>query len=105
MSLVLRYFFDAGSGVCLWSGNAEAQARWGYAVDHALLPVREGTRRILQALVTRFDTSIDWSDPAAPGPWTAEDRTRFMAAAADGLRLLRQELGGQGYVFVDETRR
>lgn len=103
MSLVLRYFFDAGSGICLWSGNAEAEARWGYAVDHAALPMGEDTRRFLQALVARFDTSIDWSDPGAPGPWSAEERMRFRAAAAEGLRLLRQELGGQGYVFVDET--
>lgn len=67
MSIVLRYFFDPGSGVCLWSGNAEAEARWGYAVDHAALPLRDGTRRFLQELVVRFDTSIDWSDPGAAG--------------------------------------
>lgn len=104
MSIVLRYFFDPGSGVCLWSGNAEAEARWGYAVDHAALPLRDGTRRFLQELVVRFDTSIDWSDPgAAGGRWSAEEWARFRAAAADGLSLLRRELAGQGYVFVDET--
>lgn len=104
MNIVLRYFFDAGSGVCLWSGNAEAEARWGYAVDHAALPLRESTRHFLQELVARFDTSIDWSDPGtAGGCWSAEERAHFRAAAADGLSLLRQELAGQGYVFIDET--
>ena len=29
----LRFFLDAGSGVCLWAWDAPAKQRFGYAVE------------------------------------------------------------------------
>jgi len=35
----LRVFFDAGSGVLLWSGNSAARERFDYPVNHYDLPL------------------------------------------------------------------
>ncbi|HOE43498.1 MAG TPA: hypothetical protein PLB25_17990 [Rhodoferax sp.] len=40
----LRYFFDAGSGVCLWAGDDEVQVRYDYPVGLDILPISETLR-------------------------------------------------------------
>ena len=37
--MLLRLFFDAGSGVLLWANDAEAKARFGYPVESGMLDV------------------------------------------------------------------
>ncbi|MFC6661259.1 hypothetical protein [Deinococcus multiflagellatus] len=34
----LRFFFDTGSGICLWAGDPATEARYGLAVDPQTLP-------------------------------------------------------------------
>jgi hypothetical protein len=90
----LRYMFDAGSGVCLWSENTPAQSEFGYAVEHWELPLSENSKRYLDYLISWFDISIDWANPAAAGSfWGAEQQALFTLATDKGLQLLRQELG------------
>lgn len=36
----LRFFFDSGSGVCLWAGDAFTEDRYGLAVEAGALPCR-----------------------------------------------------------------
>jgi hypothetical protein len=104
MSLGLRYFFDPGSGICLWAQNDEAKQHLGYAVEHWDLPLSENTKRYLQHLIAWFDISIDWESPGNPGiHWSGEERARFQGAAAQGLALLKRELSTRGYIFKDET--
>lgn len=104
MSYVLRYFFDPGSGVCLWTENDEAKEKFGYPVEHWELPLSENSKRFLQHLVAWFDTSIDWSVPGDIDEyWSAEESASFKAAAAKGLLMLKDELSVQGYEFIDET--
>lgn len=104
MSYVLRYFFDPGSGVCLWAENDEAKEKFGYPVEHWELPLSENAKRFLQHLVAWFDTSIDWSAPGDTDEyWSAEELASFKAASAKGLLMLKDELSVQGYEFIDET--
>lgn len=35
----LRYFFDFGSGICLWAANDAARDHFGYPVDSSKLPI------------------------------------------------------------------
>lgn len=101
--LRLRYFFDAGSGTCLWSGNAPAEACCGYAIDVDALPLGANTRAALRHLVAWYDTSIDWDDPGNPaGLWHSEERARFGRAAQDALDRLRRELPASRFELVDE---
>jgi hypothetical protein len=43
----LRYFFDPGAGICLWSSNDAARQKFDYPVDARDLPVPETTQRRL----------------------------------------------------------
>ena len=88
----LRYFFDAGSGICLWSGDEATRRRHGVAVSPDQLPLSEATRREINRLVAWYDTSIDWGDPAGPSPWSPAERRRFDVAAQALLDQLRAEL-------------
>jgi len=66
--MLLRFFFDAGSGVCLWAHDAEAKARFGYAVEAAMLDVPQKLRAELEQLVTDYDDTFPWGDPASGQP-------------------------------------
>jgi hypothetical protein len=103
MTYQLRFFFDPGSGVCLWAKNDTAREKFGYPVEHWELPLSENTKRWLQHLVAWFDTSIDWSAPSdSDDYWSEEELQRFKVAARKGFELLRQELHEPQYEFFDE---
>jgi hypothetical protein len=52
MKYEIRYFFDPGSGVCLWAKNAAAREKFGYPIDHRNLGLSENTKSWLQHLIT-----------------------------------------------------
>ncbi|AWB32700.1 hypothetical protein DBV39_02075 [Orrella marina] len=101
--LRLRYFFDAGSGVCLWSGDDATEAQYGFAIDADDLPLSINTRQWLRYLIAWFDTSLDWDDAGGPARWSAEEQTRFRLAAQDGFSRLQHELASAGYDVFDES--
>lgn len=101
MAYELRYFFDPGSGICLWAKNQEARERFGYPIDHWTLALSENTRRWLSYLIAWFDTSIDWSAPSdSDDHWSDEEVARFREASQRGLTLIREELG-ESFVIVE----
>ncbi|MGE8210274.1 MAG: hypothetical protein ACN6RH_12250 [Stenotrophomonas rhizophila] len=103
MALELRYFFDPGSGICLWAHNDEARERFGYPVEHWTLPLSENTRRWLSYLIAWFDTSIDWSSPGdSDDRWSADEVGRFREASIRGAALVREELEGIGFLIIEE---
>jgi hypothetical protein len=98
----LRYFFDAGSGICLWSANDAAREKYGYAIKASNLPLPENTWRRIVYLASWYDTSIDWEYPPGPSPWDKVEEARFRTEAQQLLGLLRRQLG-EGYEIVDES--
>ena len=101
----LRYFFDPGSGVCLWAANESANAAYGYAVDHNDLPLSAKTTTLLSRLTAKFDQSLDWNNPAERGPeWTTAAEQEFMGDADLGLQALRDELGTAEFEVAAEHR-
>jgi hypothetical protein len=98
----LRYFFDPGAGICLWSGNDAAEARYGYPIDARSLPLPENTWRRVWYLCSWYDTSIDWNYPPDPSPWDAAERERFNNEAQPMLAQLRKQLGPE-FEIVDES--
>jgi hypothetical protein len=61
----LRFFFDAGSGVCLWAQDAEAKARFGYPVESRDLDIPDDLRAEIEQLVTDYDDTFPWDDPGS----------------------------------------
>lgn len=66
--MLLRFFFDAGSGVCLWAYDAEAKARFGYPVEAQLLDVSDELRAEIEQLASDCDDTFPWDDPASGQP-------------------------------------
>lgn len=99
----LRFFFDAGSGTCLWAGNDAARERFGYWIDPDELPLSGECRERLQAIVARYDESIDWDYPPDSPVWSEEDEARFGREARELVEELRGELGSE-FEIVDEMK-
>ena len=89
----LRYFFDAGSGICLWAACPAARQRFGYPVEARHLPLPRGTRERITELVDWYDRSVDWECPAGPSLWDDAEWKRFNRAALQLLSILRTQLG------------
>ncbi|MDK2123869.1 hypothetical protein [Parachitinimonas caeni] len=98
----LRFFFDAGSGICLWSGNAEAHREYGYPIDVDLLPLSATLRRRARELIAWYDSCYDWASLAGVVAWDGAETRRFGVYAQVVLGELRRELGSV-YELVDES--
>jgi hypothetical protein len=88
----LRYFFDPGSGICLWAADEEARAQFGYPVALEKLPLADDTMALGNQLIASFDTSLDWNDPAGESPWSEEQRAEFMRKSEQFYSKLVSEL-------------
>lgn len=102
-SYVLRFFFDAGSGVCLWSANEAAHERYGYAVDVDSLSLSGETREAVEALLRAYDAGFNWDDPAGADLWSPAEAQAFEREAEAVLKRLRTELGSS-FDVRDERR-
>jgi hypothetical protein len=100
----LRFFFDGGSGTCLWSGNDFARQTWGYAVNHQKLPLNERTINRLNEIIRWYDKGFDWDNPSTPVKWESGECEKFSSAVCEVLATVREELGGD-FDIVDEFRR
>jgi len=101
-SFRLRYYFDAGSGICLWSDNDAARERFGHPVDLLDLPLPQTVRRRGEFLMAWHDTFVNWDNPGAPSPWQSRESGAFKLAARDFLGLLRQHLGAD-FEIIDQS--
>jgi hypothetical protein len=99
----LRYFFDPGSGSCLWSANDRARDAFGYPVFVEELPLSPDAVAEARRVTKWFDGSLNWDYPPDPGPWDQAECDRFNAAARALLARLRQELGDR-FDIEDEFR-
>ncbi|MFM7676081.1 MAG: N-acetyltransferase family protein [Synechococcus sp.] len=91
----LRYFYDPGSGTCLWAADEEARALNGYPVALEMLDLSLHTMALGTRLIASFDGSINWSNPAGPSPWSEEQKSQSLREAAVLYERLVSELGPQ----------
>jgi len=88
----IRLMFEWGGGT-LWCGNEAALERFDVGPIEERLPLSPETRRALDELSLWHDRSLDWDDPTAPSPWTAEEDARFDEAAEELRATIQSELG------------
>jgi hypothetical protein len=98
----LRLMFEWGGG-CLWCGNDAALRAFDVGHVEDRLPLSLETRRRLEELSVWHDTSLDWDDPAGPGPWTPGEYEDFEKAAGEVLERIRAELGPDFQVTYART--
>lgn len=87
---VLRFFFEYGVYTVLWPRDVDSPL--GYPCDVRRLPVSEAARAEIDRLATWYQSSLDWEDPTALGPWSVQERELFNAQAAALLDRIRSEL-------------
>jgi hypothetical protein len=99
----LRYFFDFGSGICLWAANDAARERFGYPVHSSKLPITSTLMHRVEFVLAWHDTFLDWDNPPKQTRWWAVEGEQFKLAAQELLHLLRKELGAE-FEIVDESQ-
>jgi hypothetical protein len=97
----LRFFFDYGSGVCLWAGNDAAREAYDYPVSAEWLPLGDDLLARVDRLLEEYDSSLDWDNPGGPSLWSEQQWQVFYAEARQLLAALRQQLGSR-YEVRDE---
>jgi hypothetical protein len=65
----------------------------GYPVDLDRLTIGQPLREELESLMVRYDRSLNWECPPAPGPWREAECRQFNEAVRQALGRLRIELG------------
>ena len=98
----LRFFFDTGSGICLWSANDAARERFDYPIELSALPLPETIRRRGSFVLAWYDTFMDWELAPEPSQWWPREEAAFNAAVQELLALFRQYLGPD-FEIVDES--
>ena len=90
----LKFMFDWGSGVCLWSLNDEAYNRYGtYPVETDKLPISKTLKDKMEALISKHDEALDWSYPPGPLLWNDDEVNAFLKDAENIYHELCAELG------------
>ena len=90
----LKFMFDWGSGVCLWSANKAAENKFGdYPITTDVLPVSQELKADLEHLITWHDEALNWDDPSGDLIWDNSLIQEFLAAAKKSYLALCDELG------------
>ena len=101
----LKYMFDWGSGVCLWSCNKEAKEKYGdYPIEEMeKLPVSAELRKELEFLINEHDKALNWDDPGGDLLWNDQQIADFKQRAAQAYEQLVRELGNDFEVEFKEN--
>ena len=99
----LRFYFDTGSNICLWSDNDAARERFDYPVELRELPLPQTIRLRGYFLIAWFDTFMDWDNAPEPSRWWPREGAAFNLASQELLTLLREHLGPD-FELVDKSR-
>ncbi len=90
----LKFMFDWGSGVCLWSTNEDSLNKFGdYPVATDVLPVSQELKAELEHLIDWHDEALNWDDPGGDLLWSDSQVQEFRAAAKKSYLALCSALG------------
>jgi hypothetical protein len=90
----LKYIFDWGSSVCLWSADQETEDYFkDYPIDHTKLPISDELKKELDHLILWHDEALDWSNPGGALLWDEKQIGIFIEAAEKCYYRLCEELG------------
>ena len=90
----VKYMFDWGSGVCVWSKNDASRELYGdYPIETAQLPVSDELKSELEKLICWHDEALDWNDPGGPLLWDQKQKDEFNKTSREAYCRLVDELG------------
>lgn len=90
----MKFMFDWGSGVCLWSKNKAAEDKFGeYPITTDKLPVSQELKEELERLIEKHDEALNWNEPTSDLLWDDNQINMFLISAKEGYKELCEELG------------
>ena len=90
----LKFMYDWGSGVCVWSVNDAAKAKFhDYPIETANLPISQELISLLNKLIVQHDTALNWDDPGGELLWDKTRQVLFKEEAKSAYERLCTELG------------
>ncbi|MDE6260511.1 MAG: hypothetical protein K2M42_06575 [Oscillospiraceae bacterium] len=90
----LKFMYDWGSGVCVWSANAAAKAKFNhYPIETTDLPISQELVNLLNKLIAQHDTALNWDNPGGELLWDKMQQTIFEEEAKSAYEQLCAELG------------
>ena len=96
----LRFWFEHG-GICLWGMNDNAKKSYGYAISNNSLPISEKLMGELNELEEEYGGFLNWDDPMAPSPWTAQQKEAFLKRSYEAYEELIKELGSEFEILYE----
>lgn len=102
----LRFFFDYGSGGCLWCDNDAAYEKYdagtldaemydsmGKISEEAQIKLPHSIRQKVLELDKLYSESLDWNDPGGPSMWNKEGWDDFHKMTRALHREIEEYLG------------
>ena len=90
----LKFMFDWGSGVCLWSTNQAARTKFNdYPILISNLPVSDKMKNELEYLIGLHDEALNWDEPNGDLLWNENQIDEFLKSAQRAYDRLCKELG------------
>ncbi|MCI8361262.1 MAG: hypothetical protein HFE86_08020 [Clostridiales bacterium] len=90
----LKFMYDWSCGVCVWSDNAAARAKFqAYPIETKSLPISQELANLLNDLIDRHDTALNWEDPGRGLLWDQSQQAAFTEEAVSAYKRLCAELG------------
>ena len=90
----LKFMYDWGSGVCVWSVNAAAKAKFNnYPIKTTDLPISQKLANLLNKLIAQYDTALNWGEPEGELLWDKMQQAIFEEESKSAYKQLCIELG------------
>lgn len=90
----LKFMYDWGSGVCLWSANQNSYEKFGcYRVFTSQLSISDELKEKLDYLIEKHDEALDWDYPAGDLLWDDSQIDEFLKKSRNAYNKLCEELG------------
>ncbi|MBP5457730.1 MAG: hypothetical protein J6Y37_14655 [Paludibacteraceae bacterium] len=90
----LKFMFDWGSGICVWSDNEAAKRKFNdYPIETDNLPISNKLKKTLDDLINLYDTCLNREEPNGDLMWDKNQIEDFLKMARGAYVNLCEELG------------
>lgn len=112
---ILRFFFDYGSGGCLWSGNDAAYEKFDVGTldaethdfdenvtEEARIQLPKPIKQKVLYLDQLFCESLNWDDPGGPSLWNNDQWEDFLQMAHKLHTEISEYLGNDFEIIYEQ---
>ena len=90
----LKFMFDWGSGICVWTDNEAARRIFNdYPIEADDLPISDELKETLNNLIDLYDTCLNREEPNGDILWNKNQTEDFLRVSRDAYVKLCEELG------------